>query len=110
MGNTFNFTIHQSNNTYTLSVNGIFYNINEITYHILLGIQQEHTHEEIAENIQKQFSIKASSKDIKTIIEEKISPLFLKEHSLNRNKTSGFWLKKELLSYKQYKKSKFKIC
>lgn len=97
------FSIQQMGDRYTLSINGIFYDINAITYCILSCIKNGDSYEKIAQTIGEEFDITTTAEEVHQIIDKNISPLFLKEHSLNRNKTSAFWFKKEILTYSQYK-------
>lgn len=102
MQNTFD--LQEINGKFTLSVNGIYYNINELTYFILDGIKRELSLSNLAKDVENKFGVTASQDDIAYILENQINPLFEKQHKLQSENSGSFWLKKELLSFEQYQK------
>ncbi len=96
------YDIQENNGKFTLAINGIFYNINEITYFILDSIKQENPLQRVANEVEQKFGVSASEKDIAQILEQQINPLFEKQHKVQSDNAGSFWFKKELLTFNQY--------
>jgi putative peptide zinc metalloprotease protein len=97
-----NFEIKKNEEKFILTINGIYYNINEITFFVLENVKKEMSFKQIALDVQTKFKVTATEKDIEDIIENQIKPLFEKQHKLQNS--NAFWFKKEILSFEQYEK------
>lgn len=96
------FEIQALDDKYVLSINDIYYTINELTYYILSQIKEEKLYNEIAANVEEKFQVSATEEEIESILRDQITPLFEKQHITQNHKVNSFWFKKELISFDRY--------
>ena len=97
------YAVQKDGSQYTLEINGVYYQINAILYHILKGIKKGDSLTSIALSLEKNHQIKATTKEIEELITLKVNPLFEKRKKDTNHLKTGFWISKDLFSYSQYK-------